>query len=514
LLCLWVIAVVVGFLLGESWPVDLFIPLCALLAVVGMACTGWLWLRKERRSLRIFAVIAGVLLLALACGWVHGRQVISDPRGLLGQHVSAIAQVLEVRPGQRYTWALLQLREVTTDRGVYRCQFAASVKIYQAKVQPVTGQTVELTGVLSSHGRTRAGGVEETFEFVGHVRPRPTAMDRIREVRDGWLHQLRGMIRLQPDECALLGSLLFGDDSLLSKETKQAFLAAGLLHVLAASGSNLLLIEGFITLLTRPLWRVLRVPFPVRVAFQLAVIWCYAALCEFQISMVRAALMSSYRWMGMAAGRKAGPNGSLLWTAALLTTADPQSMLSLSAVLSFLATAAVQQAVQKQLQRSGPRSSGPWWKMYLMEIAAYVRSTLVTTVQVELWLFPVLAVSFRQFTPYAVLSNLLTEPILMALLPLALLTLCTAWLCTAVGWLLQPLVLVTDCLGVCVHAGLQAFLGVVEQVSALPLAVLDTSSGPLWYVAYGAALVGYYWKPISRLRSRYQWNYARWRHPH
>ncbi len=454
------------------------------------------------RCLLIFTLTAGMCLLAFACGWVRGRYVIPSPRELVGQHVTAVGNILEVKVGSRYTWALVNWQEVTTSRGVYRCEFAVPTKIYYAVIPPSAGQTVELVGVLSQRESWSANGrpPRDAFEFVGQVRTRPTHIDGFREFRDAWLHALGQWTSLQPDECALVGSLLFGDDSHLSTATKQEFLAAGLLHVLAASGSNLLLIEGFVALLTTPLWRWFRVPMTGRVGFHLVVIWCYAAMCDFQISMVRAAVMSSYRWFGLAAGRKTGPSGSLLWTAALLITVDPPSMLSVSAVLSFVATAAVQNAVLNGFAGARKSTSGRWWEMYLREVADYVRGALVTTLQVELWVFPVLAVSFHQFTPYAVLSNILAEPILMVLLPLALATLCVILLCATASPYLQPVVQVAQGLGHCVHAGILAFLGVVEQVSALPLSVVAIGPTSLWWpVAYGAVLTACYWKPLCRM---------------
>ncbi len=159
-----------------------------------------------------------------------------------------------------------------------------------------------------------------------------------------------------------------GDDSGLSQRLKDEFLDAGLLHVLVASGANLLVLEQFVQVTLFPVWRALRLPSWLWAALQASLAWAYAGACRFDVSIVRAALMTSHRWAAYAVGRNTSPSAGLLWAAVVLAAVNPEATFGISACLSFIATAAVNQV----LFSPATRARGHRHDEYRAEFARYL----------------------------------------------------------------------------------------------------------------------------------------------
>lgn len=104
-----------------------------------------------------------------------------------------------------------------------------------------------------------------------------------------------------------------------------------------------------------PVWRALRLPAWLWAALQASRAWVYAGACRFDVSIVRAALMTTYRWAEYAVGRQTSPSVGLLGAAVVLPTVNLKAAFGISAYLSFVANAAVNQVLFSSAARAQSR---------------------------------------------------------------------------------------------------------------------------------------------------------------
>jgi ComEC/Rec2-related protein len=141
----------------------------------------------------------------------------------------------------------------------------------------------------------------------------------------------------QPAHQALMGGLLLGDDAMgLPKTYEQALVATGLLHIVSASGANLVMVAGLLLLLCRPIrhrW--------IRRTLLVVGVTAYAWLTGFPPSIQRAyamlAIGTALKWLGLPFQ----PMTLLLLAVACLLTVMPWLSQSLGFQLSVLATAGI-----------------------------------------------------------------------------------------------------------------------------------------------------------------------------
>ncbi len=139
--------------------------------------------------------------------------------------------------------------------------------------------------------------------------------------------------QLPADESALVVGILYGDGT-LSKEQKNVFRSAGLMHIVAVSGSNVTIVVQCVTLLILGLGLRRRQTFWVTT---LALIG-FVGFVGFSSSVVRAALMSWLVLLAREVGRVASPFRLLLVAAVILLLVNPWSLLyDAGFALSFLA---------------------------------------------------------------------------------------------------------------------------------------------------------------------------------
>ncbi|MCL6593769.1 MAG: ComEC/Rec2 family competence protein, partial [Alicyclobacillus sp.] len=432
--------------------------------------------------------------LALAASWVwgavRGAESSLAVSGWLGRPAVATAILTDLRTtvNGRVTCRLLLL-QLHDPAGPSRQDCRVEVTWLPGESVPTSalqaGATLTLVGsLLWAHEvqrtLTNSPGVGPKMRWQGQVvAVAPPAVAWSALVRE----RLRAALSRQPalaaDDVRLLDSLVFGGEA-LDPAWKSAFLAAGLLHVLAASGANVLLLERALAWTVFPLWWRLRAPARLWWVILAAGVWGYAAVCGEGVSVVRAAAMASYRYAGRVAGRSVQP--ATAWCVALCATAvwQPAELLQVSAVLSFLATAAIDRALPAlPIHGPAPRKQEGWrrgWRgayRKLPAVGLHLLQAAWVTLCVEASVLPVLLQVFGQWTPYALVANLVAEPILALLVPLA--AACAALACAAQLWPgLQPLA------GVCAAAAggcSHLLLAWVETVAHWPLAVVQT--GPL-----------------------------------
>ncbi len=197
--------------------------------------------------------------------------------------------------------------------------------------------------------------------------------------------------KLGDEHGALLSSMLLGGSNALAEETREIFTANGLSHLLSVSGTHLLLLAGFLSVVFGKIAPTKRKPLVT------LCLCLYALLCGLKPPVLRALMMSTVFLYGGSGGRR----GSMLClTALMLLTVKPLWLLDISFQLSFGAAAGLIWLFPA-CQRLCPQ----WLPQPLTECIA-------VTLAAQLATLPLLAVNFHQVSLISLISNLVLTPIL------------------------------------------------------------------------------------------------------
>ena len=197
---------------------------------------------------------------------------------------------------------------------------------------------------------------------------------------------------------SLLSSMVIGDRAVsLEKATTDEFRAAGLSHVLAASGFNLSVVAGSIFFLLRSVGNI-----------WITNLFCFLGMVTFVFvagpspSVLRAFLFGSIILISSCLGRKLHLPAALSLTMFLVLLFDPWSCSDLGFQLSYLATAAMivaagrlTQILQNQWRRC------PGW----------ILSALAAALVAQAAVLPLQLYYFGQFNSYCLPANVLVAPL-------------------------------------------------------------------------------------------------------
>lgn len=258
-----------------------------------------------------------------------------------------------------------------------------------------SGDRLELTGTLAGSRPTSSwrisrrivGTVTVTNARLVQTAPGPTgAANALRNT------MRRGALSLGRDRQVLFTGLVFGDDRGQNPIVADNFRAAGLGHLLAVSGQNVV----FVLLLAAPaVGRISSVP--VRVGVSLAILVGFGFMTRFEPSVSRALVMAGLALVAHAVGRP-GNAAALLPPAVLgLLVFDPLLAWSLAFQLSVLATL----GLVVLTPRIAAHLPGP--KVLVLAVSA--------TLGAQAAVSPLLIATFGTVSAVAVPANLLAGPV-------------------------------------------------------------------------------------------------------
>jgi competence protein ComEC len=255
-----------------------------------------------------------------------------------------------------------------------------------------------------AHAALEAGQIRLTGRWRGGL---AGVIDRIRRTAEQGVSA-----GLPPPQAALARGMVLGQDDALDEETREAFRASGLSHVLAASGQNVALLA----VLAAALVMVLGGGRRLRLVAALALVALYVPLAGAGPSIQRAGVMGGAALVAGLAGRPASRVYALLLAAAVTLALNPRAAGDPGWQLSFAAVVAIAVLVPRlKAARAMRRLPGPVADGAAMTIAA----TLGTA--------PLLALHFERLSLAALPANLVAMP---AVAPVV-------WLGTLAGALAQ-----------------------------------------------------------------------------
>ncbi len=365
------------------------VPVGALVAVAALAAA----CRRASEGGAVPVVVAG-LLLALVASEAGARAMDGLHPVVEGEIEEAVTLVTDPEP----TPTGRVRAEVRLDGGRLLAEAGAPASM-EALRPRLAGDRLVVRGVVAPFespsdwtvGRHLAGRLRiESVVASGPGAPHAAAANGLRRMLD------RGASSLPDRHRSLLAGLTLGDDRAQPAELTADFRAAGLTHLLAVSGQNLILVLA----VAGPLLRRLRI-WP-RFVLAVALVAAFAFLTRFEPSVVRAAFVATVALWATTSGRPSGGLRHLALAVCGLLVVDPLLTRSIGFRLSVAACLGV-------LLLSPPivaRLPGPRW----------ARDALGMTAGAQLAVAPVLVPTFGAMPLAALPANLAAVPIAGALM--------------------------------------------------------------------------------------------------
>ncbi len=323
----------------------------------------------------------------------------------------------------------------------------------------------------NSHALLRAESIAATGRRRGGL---AGALDAIRARTERAL--TRGVPRPQG---ALARGMVLGQDGALTTEVREDFRATGLAHLVAASGSNVLLLATLVLAIAAAAGLGLS----ARLWIAIALVAAYVPLAGAGPSIQRAGVMGVAGLVAALAGRPASRWYALLLAAALTLAWSPRAAQDAGWQLSFAAVLAML-ALARPLCARLRRGRVP--RMLAEALAVTVAATLGTA--------PLIAVHFERLSLVSLPANVLAAP---AVAPVMWLGTIAGALAQVAPWLAQPFAMVAS-------LPLAYLTWLAERAAALPFAEAEvTSPGPLGaaaaYALAGAAALA--WRRAAARRA-------------
>ena len=336
-------------------------------------------------------------------------------------------RIVEVDRSQSDALRLTLDRVVLDDVVPDRTPVKVRISLHSEGFMPIPGQIVLLTAHLSApEGPAEPGGFDfrrmayfNRLGAVGYTRspvvlwadPDPGAqvINRLRTRLSASI-----MAAVPGDAGAFSSGVMTGDRSGISLDTVQALRDSNLAHLLAISGMNMAFLTGFVFVLVR-YGLALLPPVALRVnAKKLAAVAAFAValfyllLSGANVATARAFLMVCVMLGAVLLDRRALTMRSVALAACVLLLAEPESLTEPGFQLSFAATVALI-AGFGALDRRVMRERLPRWVMPIFTL-------VLTSLLAGLATAPFAAATFNRFTDYGLVANLLTVPVMSALM--------------------------------------------------------------------------------------------------
>ena len=305
----------------------------------------------------------------------------------------------------------------------------------QGYIDPVPGLRVMMTGHLSPpQGPVEPGGFDfrrmawfKRLGAVGYTRSPALVAAPAEEGRAGLLiHRLRMRISgavqaAMPGEAgAFAAAITTGDRSAMGRDTLEALRSSNLAHLLAISGLHMGLLTGFVfaamryALVAIP-WVGLRVPVKKWAAIlALGSGAFYYALSGGNVATERAFIMVSVMFVAILFDRRAITIRAVAIAAVIVLVTRPETLTEPGFQMSFAATTALVAVFGMLRDWQGWRA--PKW-------AQPVLAVVISSAVAGLATAPVAAAHFNRIADYGLLANLLSVPLMGAVvMPAAVLT--------------------------------------------------------------------------------------------
>lgn len=285
-------------------------------------------------------------------------------------------------------------------------------------------------------------------------------------------------------------SMVIGRAAPVSTSVQNLFLEAGVTHLLAASGANVLIFCRAASFSFHLLFRRLGLKYRwFETMFLLLSISAFVFICGFSAPIVRAGLFAAYGFVASSSHRRVSARTSMSLVCLLFAICEPYQFTSVSALFSMTAAYAMNGALstwqrhphtERKMNVHSSKSMMRRLTQMLIAGGIHLLEVLYISLMIDVTMLPLVWWWFGQLTPYGAIGTVLAEPFVIVLLPMAI-----VWVCLAIiASLIQvPFVGCATLLGLCVVHMVSLLLGVLKHISALPGSLLTMPTLPFWLVA-------------------------------
>ena len=309
------------------------------------------------------------------------------------------------------------------------------------------------------------------------------------------------------ETAALLKTMMLGDKSELSSDTKLLFQRSGIAHILAISGLHVALIAGML----EGLLAFLHVKKKDAVLVVIVLVFLYGVMTGMSEATQRAVIMITISKLAFLLKRTADMPTSLVEALLIMVILNPDSLFSSGMLMSFSAVVGIitgeilgKKIVDRDSFSKYHKSKRGWLRKY--------SKGLITSFSVSLWMMPLVMLSYYEVPILAIFLNLVLVPLLTVVVVSGLLATLLGFANSFVG----------------LGAVLGTFIGVIDSVPRwmceelcafykwacqmflkIPHSVIVTGHAELWQLGVIYALIIsaivflYMWIKKSRERERY-----------
>jgi competence protein ComEC len=223
---------------------------------------------------------------------------------------------------------------------------------------------------------------------------------------------------------SIIDGMILGNAYGIPQNVNEVFSALGLTHIIAISGSHIVI------MISLCMWLGINFRFKRQQAFLIAIAFVvvYIILVGAPSSAVRAGIMGVIVLLAQQISRRHQPLHTLLLTAALMLVVNPKLLLwdigfqlSFAAVFGLLVVAPVFEK---------------WWR--LLPSFLDIRTMVSMTVAAQLATLPIIIFHFKQLSPWSIVANFLILPIVPFMTIYALIHVLVAgisiWVGSIMGW--------------------------------------------------------------------------------
>lgn len=419
---------VTGILLGR-WcvlPPGLLVPLFVATFVVVAAA----FFLSQRHPLRVAPVSLAVVLLCVLAGAVKDG-LDSDrssfvPGGFLGHDVILLGTVVESpHVTEKVTRFLVGVHAVKDSAS--EAKVSETVRVSLTRPKGETGPPSLQYGMnLALSGRIfRPSDSRNPGEFSEKQYYEANGITLFMLVRGGshvvvldsggghWFTRkvvvpvhdaiIRLVDRTTTGESAeFLKGLLIGERSGITVSTRQAFTNSGVAHVLAVSGSNVVVVAGVFFFL----FGLLRLPKWGVVVLSVAALLLYMQVTGSQPPVVRATVIASIFLIGSLLQAKPNPYNALGAAATIILASDARQLFDVGFQLSFVAVLSIVYLYPKMNRWIAHVPSQSAWG----RAVAWALRVCAVSLAATLGTLPITAVYFGQVSVIGLLANIVVIP--------------------------------------------------------------------------------------------------------
>ena len=207
------------------------------------------------------------------------------------------------------------------------------------------------------------------------------------------------------EEAAFLNGLVTGYRSDFSKELKEDFIKAGVMHLIAVSGLNVAYIIIFLTVV----FSLMRVPFSIKIYLMIAALLFYMFFTGAAASIVRAVIMGSVMLVNLKVQRKINFYNVIGISALIILLFDSKQLFDSGFILSYSAVLSIVIIFDRINLIVGKRIKH--WNRDWRRVLYYIYITFLTTIAAQLGILPITLKYFGKISVAGIFTNIIAIPL-------------------------------------------------------------------------------------------------------